>query len=161
LTELLPAKAPGDDCCRIIATGFWNTAMPLIRYDTADLLKTSDRSCQCGRAFPTVKKIIGRDSRFITTSSGRTIGRTAMGRLFKNTLLRINKLAVIQSQFVLEENGSVCFEYVPYNRVGSKDRDRLTEIIRQELPCDLEIEIRTTSHITRTSAGKSVSLVKF
>jgi phenylacetate-CoA ligase len=161
LTELLPAEPGNNDCCRIIATGFWNMAMPLIRYDTADLLKTGEKPCQCGRAFPTVKKVIGRDSRFITTSSGRTIGQTAMARLCKNALLRINKLAVLQTQFMLEENGSVCLEYVPYNRFGSKDRDRLTEIIRQELPCDLEIKIRTTSHITRTSAGKSVSLVKF
>jgi phenylacetate-CoA ligase len=161
LTELLPAEACNDDCRRIIATGFWNTAMPLIRYDTADLLKTGDQPCQCGRAFPTVKKIIGCDSGFITTSSGRTIGQTAMARLFKNALLCINKLAVLQSQFMFEENGSVCFEYVPYNRFGSKDRDRLTEIIRQELPYDLEIKIRTTSRLTRTSAGKSVSLVKF
>ncbi|MCK4829592.1 phenylacetate--CoA ligase family protein, partial [bacterium] len=37
LTELIPMDDTADGRCRVISTGFWNMAMPLIRYDTGDI----------------------------------------------------------------------------------------------------------------------------
>ncbi len=39
LTELIPAEGPNEGACRVVATGFWNLAMPLIRYDIGDLVQ--------------------------------------------------------------------------------------------------------------------------
>ena len=59
LTEMIPIDGPANERCKIIATGFWNTAMPLVRYDTGDVLIKSEASCSCGRAFPVIQSIDG------------------------------------------------------------------------------------------------------
>jgi phenylacetate-CoA ligase len=45
---------------RIVATGFTNLAMPLLRYDTEDCARELASSCDCGLPFPTLKGIEGR-----------------------------------------------------------------------------------------------------
>ncbi len=158
-TELSPAPAPNEDCFRLIATGFWNYAMPLIRYDTGDLVKPSDRVCPCGRCFPVIQAIVGRENTSIRTATGRVIGLTAMGRLLKNVLLRIPRLPIQDSQFVYTEDGDVCLEYVSKKGWGPDNEEELRTIVAEELPADLNIMIRKVSSLSRTSAGKSVSLV--
>lgn len=59
----------------VVGTSLYNLAMPLIRYQTGDLVEGSDRSgsCPCGRAFPLVSGIRGRESDVIVTPDGRAI----------------------------------------------------------------------------------------
>lgn len=45
---------------RIVATGFTNRAMPLLRYDTEDTAGELQAGCECGSPFPTLKKVRGR-----------------------------------------------------------------------------------------------------
>lgn len=159
LTELIRSDSPNDDCFRLISTGFWNMAMPLIRYDTRDMVKPSDRVCQCGRVFPVIEEIVGRENKSITSASGRTMGLTVIGRLFKNVLLRTTSLPIFQSQFILEEDGSVCFEFIGRDSFSLKDANTLKQLLAKELPSDLEVRVREGSQTT-TSSGKSISLVK-
>jgi phenylacetate-CoA ligase len=160
LTELIPAAAPNEGCCRIIATGFWSLAMPLIRYDTGDMVIPAYQPCECGRAFEVVERIVGRENKSIITASGRNIGLTAMARLLKNVLLRTNKLPICQSQVLLEDSGAVCFEYVPSKDFKQEDLNILNEILQQELPEDLQMKINSVEKITRTISGKAISLAK-
>ena len=159
LTELVRADFPNDDCYRIVATGFWNKAMPLVRYDTGDLVKLGEGECPCGRQLAVIKKIVGRECKTITTASGRVLGLTAMGRLFKNALLRMKSLAIAESQFILEESGGVLFEYVPRADFDERDAYVMRKALTEELPGDIHLEITKVSMRTRTVAGKSVSLV--
>ena len=50
-TELSPIKNTGT-YNKVISTGFWNLALPLIRYNIGDSIVPSDKSCLCGRSFP-------------------------------------------------------------------------------------------------------------
>ncbi|MHC4553593.1 MAG: phenylacetate--CoA ligase family protein, partial [Planctomycetota bacterium] len=70
ITELIPAEAPNEGCHRVVGTGFWNLAMPLIRYNMGDLVQKQEGDCSCGRAFPMVSRIMGRDGTYIQTPSG-------------------------------------------------------------------------------------------
>ncbi|MFX0096187.1 MAG: phenylacetate--CoA ligase family protein [Candidatus Hodarchaeota archaeon] len=45
---------------RLILTPLMREAMPLIRYDTHDIVKISGRECDCGRTFPLIDIIEGR-----------------------------------------------------------------------------------------------------
>ncbi len=56
----------------IIATNFYNYAMPLIRYRTGDFarLHPPSHTCPCGRNFRTVKTIEGRKEDYIETPEG-------------------------------------------------------------------------------------------
>ncbi len=160
LTELIPAEPPYDDCYRIIATGFWNMAMPLIRYQTDDLVKIDEQPCSCGREFTTIKQIIGRQSDSVTTSTGRIIGPTAISRLCKNALIKINALPIIQSQIIKEDNGTLTIEYIPAKNFSSVHKSSLLKICRQELPLDFNIKLKQVDKATKTVSGKSLSLVK-
>ncbi len=160
VTELIPCEGANEDCCRIIATGFWNYAMPLIRYDTGDLVRVSGRQCECGRSFPVVDSIVGRACQTIETSSGRVIGLTAIGRLFKNVLLRLADLPIRDSRFVLDDNGGVGFEMIVEQAFSNEDENNLSEIFSEELPNDLPVEVRRVEAFSRTVSGKVVSLVR-
>ena len=58
VVELIPI--PNSPYCEIVATGFLNPAMPLIRYNTHDLAIAGKGTCPCGRALPVVESIQGR-----------------------------------------------------------------------------------------------------
>jgi len=159
LTELMPAEPPNQDCYRIVATGFWNMTMPLIRYDIGDLLQLSPAKCRCGRNFPVVKKIFGRDGNFITTPSGRVMGASAIECILARILYRLYDMPIAVAQVINGSDGAMMLEYVPMDKFNDKDADKLREIMREGVPAELEADIRKVDHINRTPRGKFVSFV--
>ncbi len=159
LTELIPAQPPNEDCYRIIATGFWNMAMPLIRYDTGDLVQPSERKCECGRAFPVIKKIIGRESSILTTPSGLVFGASTVEAIMETILFKMQDMPVLEGQVIQKSCDHMTLEYVPLNNFSNKDEDKLKSLVRECFPHDFTVSIRSVEKITRTTTGKSLSLV--
>lgn len=159
ITELSPADPPHNDCYRIIGTGFWNMAMPLIRYDTGDLVQLNGRGCECGRAFPVVTRIVGRDGNFLTTPSGRTLGATALERIMEDVLFAIRKMPVLQGRIIQVHANSMTLEYIPLKSFSKKDAYKLRILVAKHLPADFEVNIQPVKSINRTVTGKVVSLV--
>jgi len=82
VTEILgsdgaPVSQPGE-LGEIVGTGFNNYAFPMIRYRTGDWAKVSGKRCDCGRAHPLVKEVVGRSGDFILTPSGKLISPTVL-----------------------------------------------------------------------------------
>ena len=159
LTELVSAEPPNDDSYRIIATGFWNMAMPLIRYDTGDLVQSSDHICQCGRTFPAVTKIVGRESSVLTTPSGRALGTSALEAVMENVLFSMQNMPILQGQMIQESFDVMTLEYVPLEDFSPKDADKLRLLAAEHLPSDFKINIRPVEKISRTTSGKALSFV--
>lgn len=159
LTELADTQSTEADVRSIIATGFWNMAMPLIRYDTGDMVKISDRTCSCGRNFPVIDAIIGRQSSGITTVTGRTLGATAMKRLLKNVSAGIKGVGVLESRLVVQNNEKITLEHVSLRKLSDDQHQRLESILKQELPPELKFEIKQVTRIERTQNGKCLSIV--
>ena len=68
--ELLPEGTPGR--AQVVATSTNNLVMPLIRYQTNDLVELDDGTlCACGRTYPTVDRVIGRADDIVVTPDGR------------------------------------------------------------------------------------------
>ncbi len=69
----------------VIGTSLHNYSLPLVRYRTGDYvtLKKEPQKCACGRGFPTVASILGRDCDLVYTSDGRAI--TALYIAFDRT----------------------------------------------------------------------------
>jgi len=160
ITELIPCEPPNEDCSRIVATGFWNRAMPLIRYDTGDLVVPSEAGCSCGRAFPVVEAIQGRLSHTFTTSTGRTVGLTALARLFKNVLMRLKELPIEDCQFVYNDNGGIQLQYIPDSSAPGDINEDIHAILRQEFPEDMQVGIVSKTEFGRTPSGKAISLAR-
>jgi phenylacetate-CoA ligase len=64
----------GEDCQpgeigRIVVTDLMNFATPMIRYDIADYAEVGP-PCPCGRGWPTLKKIMGRERNLIRMPNG-------------------------------------------------------------------------------------------
>jgi phenylacetate-CoA ligase len=57
----------------VIVTTLQNYAMPLIRYRLGDIATLSNTKCSCGRGFPLIKQIEGREDDFLILPSGRKI----------------------------------------------------------------------------------------
>jgi phenylacetate-CoA ligase len=64
--------APGETGF-VIATGFRNFAMPLIRYNTGDLAEATDGRCPCNRTLPSFGEITGRYGRIAHLPPGTMI----------------------------------------------------------------------------------------
>ncbi len=74
--ERFPAVVSEDEyIAEAIGTGLYNFSMPLIRYKSGDYVKISrfPQKCPCGREFPTIISILGRESDVVITPDGRAI----------------------------------------------------------------------------------------
>jgi phenylacetate-CoA ligase len=160
LTELHPAESPNEHCHRIVATGFWNMAMPLIRYDIGDLVEIRDgTTCPCGRQFPMVNRIVGRDSNFIVTPSGRTLGAMAIEYILSRVLYQMYEIPVFEGQIVQEADDLITLEYVPMIEFGDGDAQKLINLMREEIPAEFRVDIRRVNKVNRTPQGKFLSFI--
>lgn len=97
----------------IIVTGLWNYAMPLIRYKIGDLGLPTDEKCSCGRSWPIIRSIQGRNNDFLILPSGN---RISWLYLLRNVLydegFKKNLFCVSQYQLVQERCDKIVFKFV-------------------------------------------------
>lgn len=148
-TELIPLEGSEENQCKVIATGFWNFGMPLLRYDTGDVVVKSYEDCSCGRAFPVVKSISGRTGDVIRTPSGREYGPTLMARVAKGA----NN--ILESQIIQDKIDHITILYVPSAKFTRKDLAAFKKHMACYLPSELKTEFKGVDVVERTSSGKT------
>ena len=79
----MPCRA--GESGRLLLTGLRNFAMPLVRYDSNDLVTAVDGPCPCGRTLPAFGEIHGRYSRIKPLPAG-TLDRVAKLRTALQTM---------------------------------------------------------------------------
>lgn len=158
-TELIPAESPNEDCCRVISTGFWNLAMPLIRYDMGDLVRPSSRKCSCGRAFPVVEKILGRDGNIIVTPEGIELGASAIECILAKILYTMYQMPVVTGRVIQTQSDLLTLEFVPAQGFEEEHGRRLQAVLREQMPHGMRSEIRRVEQLERTPRGKYLSFV--
>jgi len=151
--EFLPLEGNVSNISRIICTGFWNDAMPLIRYDIGDIatLPTQNVVCSCGRKSQIVEKIDGRIESYIITPDGRQAGR--LDFIFKDSKY------IEEAQFIQHEISTVTIKIVRSKGYSSTHEKELLADLRTYLGSDIRIEIEYVSDILRTSNGKFRQIV--
>ncbi len=81
-TELMPTgrkHVNGKEIYEIIATGFNNSYMPLIRYATKDFATLADSpECKCGRNYVLLDEVIGREQEFIVDKDENLLSITPL-----------------------------------------------------------------------------------
>jgi len=149
LLELVPDEASG--MAHIVATGFHNPAMPLLRYQTKDLAVPGGEPCPCGRALPTVERIVGRVEDFLYASDGRQIMEIDSA---------IADLAHIREcQIVQEALRRVRVRVVPAPGFAQTDAAELIRRVRQHLGDDVDVDVERCANLPRTKTGKQRFIV--
>lgn len=129
----------------IIGTSFNNVVMPLMRYRTGDYIKMSSEPCECGRIYPVVKKIYGRENKPIILSDGRKI-------LFLDQVFR-GITGLIESQIVQKTFEIFVVKIVTGTNFEEKSKKVIMENLRERLG-DVSIRIEICENIPRGKNGK-------
>jgi len=147
-TEFIPVES-GSNVCHVISTGFWNYAMPFIRYDLGDIVIRSDHECGCGRKFPCIERIDGRSGDIIRTASGREFGSAILTHLLYGT----NN--IIESQINQDKIDHIRIDYVPNKQFCENDMVCFKNLIEKHLPThEIKVEFNRVYKIERTISGK-------
>lgn len=155
-TEMIPISESEPQRCRIISTGFWNYGMPLIRYETGDVVVKSEEKCPCGRNFQVIKSIDGRDGDVIKTLSGRQLGVTLIIQLL---YVICGSRCISESQMIQDSIDHVTIEYVPTVSFTSQDLDEFKKKISEYIPEELSFDFKKVEKCRRTESGKLRPLV--
>lgn len=153
LTELITINGSGTRHCKVVATGFWNLGMPLIRYDTGDIVVKSDNTCPCGRAFQVIESIGGRHSDLLRTPSGREYGPTVLACAIKNSD------NILESQIIQDAPDHISVLYVPSEIFSDRDLSRFRERLRRYLPGELRMDLKRVDAVSKTDGGKAKLII--
>jgi phenylacetate-CoA ligase len=147
--ELIPSSIPNQ--YHIVATTFYNLAMPLIRYDTKDIVvidsnKGGNNSCPCGRSFRIISRIDGRIEGIVVTRDRRFVGR--LDAAFKYSP------GIRLAQIIQREPGMIQVNIVKENSFSDSDLTRLNKELKLRLGEEIEIRYEFVEDIPRTPTGK-------
>jgi phenylacetate-CoA ligase len=142
--EFLPAGA--GSVYRVIGTNLSNPAMPLIRYDTGDLVRLTDENCPCGRWGRLVGRVDGRQEDYVVLRDGTRIGR--MDHVFKD-MVRIREAQIRQRQI-----GSIEVWVVRGTGYADGDERAMLREIGLRLGQDISVSVHYCERLPRTARGK-------
>ena len=122
--------------------------MPLLRYDTRDIVQFSEEKCSCGSNFKVVKQIIGRASDVVYTDDGRIIS------LIDSAFWRSENIEL--ANIYQPERGEIIVNIVKGNHYKEKDEEILMQGLRERCGNTMKISIKyvCSEDIPRTPVGK-------
>ena len=131
---------------RIVCTGLVNEAMPLIRYDTQDIVRLSETECPCGRKGLVAKSIDGRIDSYIKTPEGYLLGRLAH--------LYTNLYGVQETQIIQTAIDKLKVRVVKASTFSDEDEKKLFKALRDKVGDTMRIKIEYLEEIPREINGK-------
>lgn len=142
--------AEAGETGEIVVTDLVNRAMPLIRYRVGDLGVMREGACSCGRGFPSLERVWGREYDQVTTPDGRSYHGEFFMYLFED--LRSRGLQFEQFQVV-----QTSADHLDVRVIAASPADDVLESIRSELHGRLprmQSTVRAVAEIPRKSSGK-------
>jgi phenylacetate-CoA ligase len=132
---------------QILATSLHNYALPFIRYVTGDVGDLMADSCPCGRGFPLIKEILGRNSEMLKTPEGMYIHGAFFNHIFKRTN------GIREFQVVQETRENLRIFLVAEPGFDEKQLDDIRNFVAARSPA-WKVEFAFVDTIERTVAGK-------
>lgn len=158
--ELLPeppttAAAPAT--ARIVATGYWNSAFPLVRYDTGDRIvlpgsaerQELEEIANGRKAFP---EIIGRADDYLCGRDGERI--TGINHIPRDLK------AVLKIQVVQESETRIRTLVLPHGQLSALDRATIERNARALLPSYMALEIEAVDQLDTLPNGKTPFIIR-
>ena len=136
-------KIDGINFAKLISTGLLNKAMPLIRYDTNDLVQ--DTIKHINGYLPEIGKVLGRNDDVLTLSDGRKI--VQIDGIFTSDL------KIKYGQIIQEDFDSFTINIVLENNWNDYYKSKLISALKERLG-EVKININIMSSFEKTWAGK-------
>jgi len=150
IAEILPI-AEDPLVGKIVCTGFFNTAMPLIRYDTQDIVHLSESDCPCGRKGLVAKGIDGRIDSYIKTPEGYLLGR------LPGVFTRLD--GVQEGQVVQTAIDNLLVRIVKTSAFSDETLKQLYKALRERVGNSMKIQVEYLDQIPRENNGKMRTVV--
>lgn len=149
--EFLPSEQRGFH--RMIATNLYNTAMPLLRYDTGDLVELEDHACACRRVFPLVRRVAGRADQLLLHRNGYYIPSINIYTYFSK------QDDILRFQVVQSAKDQVEVRITPRAGVSGK---KILSKVREEMNLRFggEVDVLITEEFEQSGEGKCVPILQ-
>lgn len=151
LVEFVESDQLNPGNFELLGTSLSNLAMPLIRYRVGDVIRPGNRTCECGRQYPVVERIVGRTDDYVVTPSGKLIGR--LDHIFKG----IDN--VIEAQIYQPSVENLVLRVVPDPTFSARDKDRIIAKLRDRVGEKMNFTVEQVESIERGSSGKLKSVL--
>ena len=133
----------------IIVTGLYNYAMPLIRYNIGDLGILSQEKCSCGRTYPLIENVTGRQDDFFTLPSGKI---SSWYRLYRGL---ISVPGIREFQIIQEKKDALTVQVVEDQKFNEKSVQQIKETIQRGCQEEkMNINIKSVKKIPRGKHNK-------
>lgn len=145
----------------LIATGFNNLAMPLIRYKTEDLFILSNKKCECKRNYQNIFSIEGRRSDFLYLKNGLKVSDIFCDFVIGENGKWLDE--IFRFRIIQKEIGKCTLEYILINE---KKYDMILENkIKKELEDyffnQMEVTMKKVSDMPKTKRGKEKLIISY
>lgn len=131
----------------LIATGFVNTTMPVIRYRVGDIVTlTSEYECKCGRNTQVFTSVDGRVDDTIYKLDGTPVGR--IDPIFKGDL-KIKAACVVQ-----DNNGDIDIKVIPKEGFSKADKQSLIFEMHRRVGTDISVNVTEVVSLPKSRNGK-------
>ncbi|UJP05250.1 MAG: hypothetical protein LZF61_10540 [Nitrosomonas sp.] len=158
LNPIEDGEAPkGHRAYEIVATGFWNDAMPLVRYRSGDRAIVPDHYTASDIEDVTlglkpVVSIQGRDKEHLISPRGEVlVGLTHAAYGVKG---------LVRMQVIQEVRDAIDVKVVIDPRIGNIDEAQLLHNLRGFVPEDMQIVINKVDDIERLPSGKTPFVIR-
>jgi phenylacetate-CoA ligase len=160
LVELVPLPLEPDATHRtaqVIATGFWNRRMPLVRYDTGDRIAypldyTEADLAEVALGLKPFTQVVGRQTEYLVTPEGsRVLGLNNIPREVDH---------ILRVQFVQAERDRVEIRVQPGPGYGPMDAAKLLAHARTKIPATVEVVIDDTTPLITRAQHKTPFVVR-
>lgn len=140
----------------IVCTGFFNRAMPFIRYRTGDYSSYADRgSCTCGRNYRLLNDVKGRWlQEMLVCREGIKVSITALN-MHSEIFDHVEKY-----QFYQDRPGECIFNIVKAENYSIEDETKIKGELLKKLGNSIDLIINYTDDIEKTERGKYKYLVQ-
>lgn len=136
---------------QVLVTDLSNMVMPFIRYQTGDIAVYGELPCSCGRGFPIIETIVGRETESVNirTPSGRIITHPGYFLVLGDFVKHIR-----QFQFFQERLDELTVKVVPYETFNSEVAERLTNFLSNSFGTEIKVALEIVDEIPPERSGK-------
>ena len=137
----------------IVATGFCNTAMPLVRYRTGDLAQWGEACPHCGKHYRILKKLEGRTTEYHVDADNIKIALTSFHYSFYEQHLKA-------FQFYQEVPGEVTVRYIAEDGFNSEDKEYILKTLTEDANDKIQFVMEPRTELSRKKSGKRELIIQ-